>query len=379
MIPENSTIVVKESQPKEFQQKKLKLPIVKPNLADNLSYESSQVWCETLDRSELLNHESLQKFDLWLKDFQSFIQQEHRDPENRNEIIKEGINLAKERAVVFEQIIQLDPESAIRMALNSTLISELPASITDNLEKSVSGFADVTSLHYCFSTKSPHEMISRSAKFHDGSSYKLFTYGKKKFLPSIRNMAFWGVALNDKLAAHEESFISSEEKNINGDTFYNLELGGDIYSFDNEPDRKIFADRVSQFENATLKTGSIRYPIIAGSSGETFFNAYWVIPSRLTWEEANATATAWGAKLVTIQNSSDQVIIGNLLKRFRDIGSMPSSVEDVWTGGEYNATSGAWEWIDDTNFSNFSNWGPSKPDKNQTGYAIASWMLQTTR
>ena len=50
---------------------------------------------------------------------------------------------------------------------------------------------------------------------------------------------------------------------------------------------------------------------------------------------------------------------------------MPSSVEDVWTGGEYNATSGAWEWIDDTNFSNFSNWGrPSKPDKNQTGYAI---------
>ena len=268
---------------------------------------------------------------MWLKDFQS-LYNKSIGTENRNEIIKEGINLQRKK-VVFEQIIQLDPESAIR-ALNSTLISELPASITDNLEKSVSGFADVTSLHYCFSTKSPHEMISRSAKFHDGSSYKLFTYGKKKFLPSIRNMAFWGVALNDKLAAHEESFISSEEKNINGDTFYNLELGGDIYSFDNEPDRKIFADRVSQFENATLKTGSIRYPIIAGSSGETFFNAYWVIPSRLTWEEANATATAWDAKLVTIQNSSDQVIIGNLLKRFRDIGSMPSSVEDVWTGGE---------------------------------------------
>ena len=81
---------------------------------------------KALDKSELLNHESLQKFDLWLKDFQSFIQQEHRDPENRNEIIKEGINLAKRRAVVFEQIAKVDPESAIRMALNSTLISELP-------------------------------------------------------------------------------------------------------------------------------------------------------------------------------------------------------------------------------------------------------------
>ena len=43
LIPENSTIVVKESQLERIPTKKLKLPIVKPNLADNLSYESIQV------------------------------------------------------------------------------------------------------------------------------------------------------------------------------------------------------------------------------------------------------------------------------------------------------------------------------------------------
>ncbi|MDA8823867.1 DUF5011 domain-containing protein [Opitutales bacterium] len=328
-------------------------------------------WCETLPKNKLLNHESLKNFDNWLQDYDDYINKDIHDSRISEELIKRGEYLAKQRAFIFEQIIKAYPENALKLAINKTTLDNLPRNIRDNLESWVHGFADITSLHFCFSSRSPHEMIKRKANFQNGSSFDLYAYGKRKLLPSIKNLSVWGVSLNNKLAMSEDSFINSKEKNVNGSVVYNLDLGGEIYSFSEEDERKIFANRILQFEKSSWKTGTIRYPLIASSTGETFFNAYFVIQSRLTWEEANATANAWGAKLVTIQNNSDQVIIGNLLKRFRDIGNLPSSVEDVWTGGEYNATSAAWEWIDDTNFSNFSNWGPSKPDKNQSGYGIA--------
>ena len=337
----------------------------------NSSTKLNDSWCETLPKNKLLNHESLKKFDNWLQDYDDYINDGIHDPGISEELIKQGEYLAKQRAFIFEQIIQSYPENALKLAINKTTLGNLPKNVRDNLENWVHGFADITSLHFCFSSRSPHEMIKRKANFQNGSSFDLYAYGKRKLLPSIKNLSVWGVSLNNKLAMSEDSFINSKEKNVNGDVVYNLGLGGETYSFSKAHERKIFSDRISQMENSTWKSGRVRYPVIASSLGETFTNAYFVNRSRLTWDEANATATAWGAKLVTIRNNSDQVVVSNLLKRFRDIGSLPSSAEDVWIGGEYNATSSAWDWIDDTNFSTFSNWAPSKPDNNLTGYGLA--------
>ena len=195
----------------------------------NSSTNLNDSWCETLPKNKLLNHESLKKFDNWLQDYDDYINDGILDPGKSEELIKQGEYLAKQRAFIFEQIIQSYPENALKLAINKTTLGKLPKNVRDNTENWVHGFADITSLHFCFSSHSPHEMIKRKANFQNGSSFDLYAYGKRKLLPSIKNLSVWGVSLNNKLAMSENPFINSKEKNVNGDVVYNLGLGGETY------------------------------------------------------------------------------------------------------------------------------------------------------
>ena len=335
-------------------------------------------WCE-LPYDDLSRHKSILAFADWLREYEDNSFQNNtikNDPRIKWDLINRGKTLAKERAKIFVQIIKGDPQKALELSVSQDQKNNLPPTVSQHVEKWVSTNADIKTMHVCFDPKSPQGMILRKARFLDGEQANLFSYGRRKFIPTVKNLAIWGVKLNNFLAISEKSYRLSSRKAISGEVQFNLELGGETYNFNTQEDRETFSNFIDTAEEKSWKSGTMQYPIIAGSTGHTVFSNYQLVggffPEPFTWGEANASAGIFGFKLACIENEAENKLVYNLLKRQLEIGTLPSSASEIWIGGEYNSTKPGWSWTDDSNFSNFNNWKSNFPaNPVDDDYAVA--------
>jgi 6-phosphogluconolactonase (cycloisomerase 2 family) len=337
-------------------------------------------WCRTDDYEDLSQHQLILAFENWLQAYEAFkcesLKSCAHDPRFHRQLLIDGENIAKERKKIFERIIQGDPHMAIELAIEDYRLARLPEEIQKHTEKWVHDFADVDSIHMCFNPKEPAGMIVRKAKLQDGSDYELFVYGKRKSLPTVKKLAIWGVHLNGKLAISETSYKLSENDSSEDDK-YNLSLGGKNFSFPSQLKRKFFSEQIESFERSSWGNRRMQYPIIASSTGDTYFSSYWLMEVQRSWLESNETANLYDGlngitgKLACVEDDNENELIFELMKRHKITGSIPASINYIWLGGKYDVNSSQWVWVDNKDFNQTdSKWKTGHP-KNPPMGALA--------
>ncbi len=125
------------------------------------------------------------------------------DAETRKGMETEGYDLAKRRWPAMVELIQLDPELAIDLAVDRTLRPQLPRSIVALLESHVSGRSryDVHSICGFGESNTANEVIREVTV--NGESKRVFTFGRRLGVTMKEDLPFHGVSLDNLVAMHE--------------------------------------------------------------------------------------------------------------------------------------------------------------------------------
>ena len=109
----------------------------------------------------------------------------------------------------------------------------------------------------------------------------------------------------------------------------------------------------------------IQWEIEDGGNGH-YYEAVSVLDG-ITWNDANAAATAKGGYLVTITSAEENAFVFDLIND--DAYWRPFYDGDYvgpWIGGFQPTCSiepdGNWQWVTGESFSLYNNWGPSEPN-----------------
>jgi hypothetical protein len=126
-------------------------------------------------------------------------------PDEKTAIIAEGAKLATERRDILAALIESDPAEALRQAVPMRLRQELPPEIAALLEERVSGRGEynvLATLPLPGAEKTVRP-IKRFASL-SGQTYQAFVYGRRLSQTSRTNIPLYGVAIDGKLAVHED-------------------------------------------------------------------------------------------------------------------------------------------------------------------------------
>src|SRR5712671_2883973 len=141
-----------------------------------------------------------------LKDFQQWVEiYVAAKPPQKTRLFAEGLSLAAERRRVFVELIESNPAEALRLAVPMHLRGQLPAEIVGLLEERVSGRGEYNVLATlpvsgAEKTVRPIDLFARLA----GQTYQAFVYGRRVSQTSCTNLPLHGVAIDGKLAVHED-------------------------------------------------------------------------------------------------------------------------------------------------------------------------------
>ena len=341
-------------------------------------------WCEARDYKELSNDPIFAKFNRWLSDYNKVTClhddncSEH-DSRKIKEILKIGNELSFKRRKVFEKIIRGDPEQAILMALPKEIISELPDSISLNLEKWVSEKINLDSIHVCYDPNHPEGLIKHLAILKNGKKYRVWTHGKRQKMQTVRGIASWGISLGKDFAMSSRSY--REIKTLSGKEA--IEFAGNTLTYSNHIERDLFIEEIEKAESeiSVLKK-TVTYPVMAGSYSLTdyYSKKYDLVSTPMTWEAAKSRARQLNGRLVVINSQREQEFV---YKQYKDgaLGRDPEGnpVRYGWIGATdsadqngssydldtntttifaLNASEGDWKWLsgEDVNESGYSNW-----------------------
>lgn len=156
------------------------------------------------DATELEIPPPVAAFDAWLRRFQA------ASPQDRDSLATEGLALAKARRQTMAELIANHPENAILLAVPLAQRDGLPAGVTDSLESIVAGEGFYGVLAIC--DHDPEKGHTGTCRIEhdvtlDGTQYKASIYGSRRERLTEENASLYGVALDGKLALHEDDFV----------------------------------------------------------------------------------------------------------------------------------------------------------------------------
>jgi hypothetical protein len=126
---------------------------------------------------------------------------------HRDDLLEQGIALARERRSVMLELIQSDPQAALAAALPRTEREKLPREIQEQLETIISARAPLEVVQTCFHPDEPdkcthdHELY-RSVVI-DGRAYIAHVYGSRLNDLSIPHSSLHGIAIDGHIAVSE--------------------------------------------------------------------------------------------------------------------------------------------------------------------------------
>ena len=132
-------------------------------------------WCQARDYIDLSEDPVFKNFENWIDQYQALTcaidsncSIHLHDPRRVAQFMDEGLNLAKHRAQILQQIIRGDPRKALELALDEMRpISSLPEPFAEYTEKWVNEFADIEAIHSCYDLNHPKiEVILLSNLFY---------------------------------------------------------------------------------------------------------------------------------------------------------------------------------------------------------------------
>ncbi len=124
-------------------------------------------------------------------------------PEERDQLIEEGVTLAQRRRSELKALIQVDPEAALATAIPYDLRRELPSAILEHLETPVSDYASYDLLVYCLGPDHSEGGYERMAAIEE-SRYEVFTYGRRLNVTTKERLSLHGMAIDEILAMGED-------------------------------------------------------------------------------------------------------------------------------------------------------------------------------
>ena len=126
------------------------------------------------------------------------------EAETREQLEKEGIELARERRVELRRLIQADPKQALELAVPVGVRRALPHSITSLLEKRVSGRGTLAVFGALPERGRENEvaLTFRRAQL-ENLEYQAYVYGRRLGEPTRAHLPLNGIAVDNLLAIHE--------------------------------------------------------------------------------------------------------------------------------------------------------------------------------
>ena len=181
--PDDSALFISTKSPSDF-------------TLDKQSYDE---WCEVRDYKDLSGHHIFKEFIGWINQYNEISTAKQHNL-NVNDVrygafYEEGLKISIERANVLKKIIRGDPRIALRLAISEDIINRLPVGIRENLETWQADFVDLEAAHVCFDPEHTTGLIKRWVTFSDGQRKRAWVYGKRKRLPTKRNLAVWGISM----------------------------------------------------------------------------------------------------------------------------------------------------------------------------------------
>lgn len=136
-------------------------------------------------------------FRTWLNDFSTTA-----TPTNRTTLLEKGAVMARARHARMVELIETQPEVALKHALSFAERQRVPAELSGLMEKQISGRGDfcVTAATYENQASGPRYMRTLQ---QNGTRYKAFVYGKRADQGTQFDVPIHGVALDGRIALHE--------------------------------------------------------------------------------------------------------------------------------------------------------------------------------
>lgn len=154
--------------------------------------------------------EILRRFDDWVERYLS------GDFSGDRAFIQTGESLAAERRKIFEQLIRTNPQSAVEKTIPEEIQKQLPQSVVQFLEKSVSATGDfnVYAIDPLDSSKEHTEnhRIEREVVIGD-FKYHAFVYGRKTAMTTKLDTPLRGTVIDNLMAVDENSIRKIEPSN----------------------------------------------------------------------------------------------------------------------------------------------------------------------
>ena len=393
----------------------VKVEALKPSVAENPELKNKNQdseegelpleWCDPLQYSDLSQHKSILEFDHWLSQFERFQYYNNHncldcqiDPSAsifnspldrihriKSDLINKGKKIAFDRSKILQKIIQGDPRKAIEIAISDERMERLPSEITQHMEKWVSSYADVSTIHICNDPQMPKGQIKHFVLLPNQKKVEVHFYGKRRFLKTTKNLSVWGVYLGEHAAFADESlkvkpiFLDNKQK-------FKVKLGDIELTIPSKEGLLALRQRVEDAERRAFTHGKVNYPLIASSDGtlNLIDQRYTLVNSLTNWTNAHNLALESNNSLVNINSDFENNIVFTLLRDANAMGLLPvnesnESVQYSWIGAtdkegingsiyikdqnltapvELNATEGNWRWTDGTDVgsSTYQNW-----------------------
>jgi hypothetical protein len=143
-------------------------------------------------------------FASWVAAYQSARQTSR--PEDLARLEEEGARLAKIRRDQMEDVLEGNPQRALELAVDDTVLAALPPSVAEWLETPVRGRGDLEVLAALYEPgqRATGPATWREAKL-DGVRCRAFVFGERLGDVTLRGIPLVGVALGDRLAVAEFS------------------------------------------------------------------------------------------------------------------------------------------------------------------------------
>ena len=355
--------------------------------------EAYDEWCEVRDYEDLSSDPVFGSFHQWIEEFESIALGAEQTNALRD-FIEKGANLSRTRASVLRKIIRGDPQRALSLAIDQSVIGGLPQSVRENLETWQADFVDLDAVHVCFDSRHPTGLIKRWITLPNGKRMRAWGFGKRRKLPTVKNLAVWGISMGEDMAMGETPYRAHQTPN--GEKF--VQLGHRRLSYEKEYEKNFFIGEIEKAEKeSSLKSITVRYPMIASSTGLSQYieRKYDLNTTLATWSEAVQSANDRNGRLVSIGSLNENRIVWNLLQD-AGYGLSPTNqrVNYAWIGAtdnedqngsswnddtnttsilEINATAGDWKWLAeglDVSDSGYSNWvNAVEPNNTDKDYA----------
>ena len=155
--------------------------VLKPQKISN-TYGFSD-WCQ-LNYEDLSEDPIFDQFEYWIKQYDSL-----QVGGDQREFISIGQELAKKRSKVLQKIIRGDPQTALKLAIQSKQIEKFPPSVKEHLENWRSNIADIESTHVCFDPKH-RGYINRHAILENGTRLRAWVLAREEIFPQSNHFRY---------------------------------------------------------------------------------------------------------------------------------------------------------------------------------------------